>query len=132
VGDRERDIGNERLPERDREALQELARAIVREAGMIRDSEQAADEKARKELIEAGREHWKAQVDFFKHISTVSGAALVAVTAITGVLQPESESVSIFLTIAVTGFLLSALAALIFLWVVGARTTYEATGRRVF
>jgi hypothetical protein len=134
VGDRQRDTGNERLTERDREALQELARAIVREAGMIRDPEQEADEKNRKETIEAGREHWKAQVDFFKHLSTVSGAALIAVTAVTGVLQlefkqPEFKLVSVFLVIAVAGFLWSALAALIFLWMASERLAWFSWGR---
>jgi hypothetical protein len=70
------------------EALQILAREIVREAGLVRDPVQEAAEKAQQQFIEGGREHWKAQVDYFKHMATTSGAALVAVAALSGVLRP--------------------------------------------
>jgi hypothetical protein len=86
------------------EALQKLARAIVRETGLVRDPVQEAAEKAHQQFIEGGREHWKAQVDFFKHMATTSGAALVAVAALTGVLRPPPGTSS-----PITGMVLFAL-----------------------
>ena len=99
------------------EALTLLAREIVREAGLVSDPEQVAAEQAHQQFVEGGREHWKAQIDFFKHMATVSGAALVAVAALTNTLQLESITGLLSLLIAGVSFLSCAIAALInLLW----------------
>ena len=55
------------VPAIQQEAIQELARAIVREAGLQRDPE-----------IERAREDVQGKLDTLKHISTLDGATVVA------------------------------------------------------
>jgi hypothetical protein len=64
------------------EALTILAREIVREAGLSRDPERELAEKRWEQFIEGGREHWKAQIDYYKHIATASSATIVAETVV--------------------------------------------------
>jgi hypothetical protein len=73
------------------EALTILAREIVKEAGLARNPEQEAAEKRRQEFIEGVREYYKTQVDFFKHISTLSAATIVGFVAVAGAYLPRSE-----------------------------------------
>jgi hypothetical protein len=91
------------VPLLQQEALQELAKAIVREAGLQSDPD--------KWLIEGGREFWKAQVDFFKHMSTVSAATIVAVPAVARVIFPAPEAAWL-LYISVGLLLLGALVSI--------------------
>jgi len=96
------------------ETLTILAREIVREAGLARDPEQEAAEKRQQEFIEGGREHWKAQVDFFKHMAVVSGASLIAVTAMVKAFGRGAADALIFTSAAL--FLGSAVVSLLFLY----------------
>jgi hypothetical protein len=82
VADHEQENSQEPLTEREQEAIQELAKAIVREAGLAREPEQETAGNFRRELIESGQGYWQAQVDFFKHMTTVSAATVVGVPAV--------------------------------------------------
>jgi hypothetical protein len=85
VADKQRDNGKEPLSERDREVLQELARRIVREAGLQRDPEQ-----------EARLENDKAHAEFLRALALVDTALLagiVATVAFIGQLVPDSRDV---------------------------------------
>jgi hypothetical protein len=124
VADNQRDHGKEPLTEREREVLQMLAKEIVREAGLDRDPEKEAAEQSRREFIEGGREHWKAQVDFFKHMAVISAASVVGVGAASEILPadkgwpgPEVLALSPFL------FLISAFGSLMSLYVASRRLT---------
>ena len=93
-------------------ALQELARYIVREAGLGSDPEAEAAEKRRDRFIEGGREHWKAQVDFFKHMVTVSGASMVAVIAVVSIVDLRAGWELIGATLGASFFFFAAGSAL--------------------
>ena len=54
VPDHGQEKGRERLTKRERDMIKELAREIVREAGLARDSEKEATEKRRRGFIEGG------------------------------------------------------------------------------
>jgi len=73
------------------EALTILAREIVREAGLTHAADQRPDEKARERFIEAGRENYKALYAYHKDMATLSGATLVALTAITKAMIPNPK-----------------------------------------
>jgi hypothetical protein len=68
-----------------------LAKAIVREAGLAREPEQETAGNLRRELIESGQGYWQAQVDFFKHMTTVSAATVVGVPAVIKAFVPDPE-----------------------------------------
>jgi hypothetical protein len=131
----QRDLGGgggsvaDRSQENPQESLtvQELTREIVREA-----LEAQAAEKAQQRFIEGGREHWKAQVAFFSQMITVSGAALLATTALIAALRPPDPQIgSLFtatLIFTAINFLVSALVALISLFAASARLTEFSWG----
>jgi hypothetical protein len=98
VGDRREDMGDDLLTEREREALQDLARAMVREVGLQRDPD-----------AEVARDGMKVYLDVFKHLGTLSGASALVVAALY-----ETLDIPLFLT-AITLISLSAsfLAALV-------------------
>jgi hypothetical protein len=96
VPDHGQEKGRERLTKREREMIKELAREIVREAGLARNSEKEATEKRRREFIEGGREYWKAQVDFFKQMTTISAASIAVVTTLSATLLPKASSSTLF------------------------------------
>jgi hypothetical protein len=98
------------------EHIQELARAIVRETGLVRDPAQEAAEIDQQRFIEGGREHWKAQVNFFQHIATASGAGVVGVTAVIGFMKIDSNLTTITLIVSMLSFLLASSEALFFLY----------------
>ena len=62
---RQQDVGG--VPTSQQEPIQELARAIVKEAGLQRDPE-----------VERAREDMHGKLDTLKHISTLDGATVVA------------------------------------------------------
>ena len=120
MADQEHEDGQEPLSKREQKALQVLAGEIVREAGLVRDQEQEAAEKRLQRVIDGVLEHWKAQIDFFKHMSTASGAALLLLIAVIGAYQPGFAPTLVFL-LAAAGFVGSALAAVFYLWVATTR-----------
>jgi Ca2+/H+ antiporter len=97
------------------EALTVLAREIVREAGLSHDPEQEAAKERHQAFIEGGREHWKSQVDFFKHMTVISGASIVGVTALRQALAPDPACAWCVSASAGT-FLLAALVSLVCLF----------------
>jgi hypothetical protein len=106
------------VPALQQEALQALARAIVREAGLGRDPEKEAAEKSQKsrqEFIEGGREHWKSQVDFFKHMTVISGASIVGVTALREAVATDPNCVWC-VSASAGSFLLAALVSVLCLF----------------
>jgi hypothetical protein len=84
VADKRRDDGKEPLTEREREDLQELARQIVREAGLVPDPEGEAEEKRKEYLEEAVQLNGQAQREFYKHMTTLGGASILAAVAVYG------------------------------------------------
>lgn len=109
-GDSQQLVG--RVPE---EALTMLARAIVREAGLSRDPEQEAAKERHQQFIEGGRAHWRSQVDFFKHMTVISGASIVGVTALREALDPD-PSCAWCVSASAGSFLLAALVSLLCLF----------------
>jgi hypothetical protein len=114
VGDRQRDDGKELLPERQRKALQELARQIVREAGLQAEGQQELPEmKQHQERVdrysrnlEVLRTPWNLQFEIAKHISAGSGVFLLGLGALVGVFSPDPSLPSV----AAVGALLLVLA----------------------
>jgi hypothetical protein len=82
------------VPALQQEALQELARQIVKEAGLQQKSD--AGKRGRERYIEAGREFGKTQTDFFKHIGTLSAATVVAVPAVIKGVIKDPEMVLVY------------------------------------
>jgi hypothetical protein len=76
VADRQRAGGKEPLTEREREALRELARALVRESGLAKDPEREAQLEGNKLQVEAA----KTQV-------LISSGLLVGMAAVAGLVQ---------------------------------------------
>jgi hypothetical protein len=109
------------------EAIQELARAIVREAGSTHDPAEEAAERRQRQFIEGGREHWKAQSDFFKHMATASGAGLVAVVAVIQ-LFAVGRSYEILYVISALFFVFSAIMSLGFLFAASSRLVMFSWG----
>ena len=108
MADHEQQSGPGPLTERELAALQILARKIVREAGLTPDPEKEAAEKEHQQFIEGGREYYKAQVDFFKHMTTLSGATVVAVPVVSKAFLPN-PALAWFLWLAEGLLLLAAL-----------------------
>lgn len=96
--------GREPLTKRERETIKVLAREIVREAGLARDSEEAT-EKRRREFIEGGREYWKAQVDFFRQMTTISAASIAVTVTLYATLLPKASSDTLLWFFVVIDFL---------------------------
>jgi hypothetical protein len=94
------------VPAAQQEALQELARQIVREADLQQSSKVDDRKRAREKYIEAGREFFKAQIEFFKHIGTLSAATVVAVPAVIRGIVNNPEMLLVYLSM---GLLLLAL-----------------------
>ncbi len=85
MADEREDAGKEPLTERDREALKTLAREIVCAAGMVPPNPEAEAEEQRKEdLLQAGTRNAQAHIEFYKHMTTLSGASIAAAVAIFG------------------------------------------------
>jgi hypothetical protein len=75
------------------EAIQELARAIVRESGIGAETRSdfwlAQRDADVNRLTDATRDHWKVQYDLAKQTGTASGVLLLGLTALVGVFSPE-------------------------------------------
>jgi hypothetical protein len=94
VADHGRESSREPLTQREREVIHELAREIVKEAGLGRNPDQEAAEKQSKQrerMIAGGRGYWNAQVDIFKHMATVSAATVVGVPVVLGAFVPDPK-----------------------------------------
>ena len=104
MADKQRDLGKEPLTEREQEAIQ-LARAIARVAGLELNPEDAT-EKRREILIDSTREYYARMAEFFKHISTLSAAAIVGIVAVFRALAINPSRIVLF--IIVLGLLLLA------------------------
>jgi hypothetical protein len=97
VADQQRDGGKEPLTEREREALQILARQFVREAGLhgegqrellrIRQLDERLGRLAR--YLETLRTAWSFQFEIAKHTSAASGVLLLGLGAFVGVFYPD-------------------------------------------
>jgi hypothetical protein len=98
VADQQRDGGKEQLPEREQEALQELARAIVRESGIAQDPVQTA-------LLEGN----KQAAEVAKTLVVVGSGLLVGMAAVVGFLPAESRT-SLLLSVAFILVLLSIMS----------------------
>jgi hypothetical protein len=79
-------------------ALQELARQIVKEAGLVPDPEAEAakikaeaESKRKEDLMDAFKRHTQAYLDFLKHMTTLSGASIVAGIAALGAFVKEAD-----------------------------------------
>ena len=85
------------VPVVQQEALQELARQIVREAGLqageqqeLRERREHAERVGRySRTLEGLRTTWNMQFEIAKHISTVSGVFLLGLGALVGVFSPD-------------------------------------------
>lgn len=91
MADHERDNGQESRSEREQEAMQELARAILKEGGLVGDPEAAAAEKQREKFVEGGLEYYKSLVAYSKDMATLSGATLAGVTVVTKAFLPNPK-----------------------------------------
>jgi len=103
VADRQKYDGKEPLTEREREVLQELAREIVREAGLVPDLEAEAakaraeaEEKRKEDFMDAYKRTMQAHIEFYKHMTTLSGASLVAAIAAYGAFLSDSDYLWVF------------------------------------
>ena len=86
------------VPAAQQEAIQELARAIVREAGLQRDPE-----------IERAREDIQGKLDTLKHISTLDGATVVALLLVQRAWELDQRLVATTLGTVGVSFLLAIL-----------------------
>ncbi len=81
------------VPAITQEALQELARAIVREAGIDRGGDAPASLSSRlaqgHRVLDAMRDYWKIQYDQVKQLGTASGVMLLGLAALVGVFSPD-------------------------------------------
>jgi hypothetical protein len=67
----------------EQEAIQALARAIVREAEDARDPEQEAAEKRSEDLADAVNRHELRLLEFYKHMTTLCAASIAGAAAVT-------------------------------------------------
>jgi hypothetical protein len=86
------------VPALQQAALQELARQIVKEAGLVPDTEAEAakieaeaESKRKEDLMDASKRHTQAYLDFLKHMTTLSGASIVAGIAALGAFVKEAD-----------------------------------------
>jgi hypothetical protein len=109
VAKNEQDEGQKPLTERELKDLQELARAIVREAGLARDPEREAAEKRFEDMLETYRSHNQSVFEFLKHMMTLSSATIVAVITVSGALFSGAEYLwTIYYSLGLLAFSLSA------------------------
>jgi hypothetical protein len=97
VAEERRNAGKELLTERERAFLQELARQIVMEAGLAPEpkaeaakAKAEAESKRKEDLMDASKRHIQAYLDFLKHMTTLSGASIVAGIAALGAFVKEA------------------------------------------
>ena len=80
------------VPAITQDALQELARAIVREAGIERSGDMSAFHSVQvtqvHRFFDATRDYWKIQYDQAKQLGTASGVMLLGLAALVGVFSP--------------------------------------------
>jgi hypothetical protein len=86
------------VPTAQQEAIQQLARAIVREAGLQRDPE-----------IERTREDMHGKLDTLKHISTLDGATVIALLLVQRTWELDQRLVAVTLGTVGVSFLLAVL-----------------------
>jgi hypothetical protein len=91
VADHGQKNGGEPLTQRDRELIKELAREVVREARLVRDPKEETDKQRIEVVIDALRYNTEKQLDFFKHMTTLSSASIVGATAIIGAFFSNSK-----------------------------------------
>jgi hypothetical protein len=96
VGSEQKSNGKELLSERERESLKILAREIVKEAGLKEDRE-----------IAAWRASLMSQLDMFKHLSTLSGAAAVAIVVLYKGLDRDVASAGMSLALVGVAFVVA-------------------------
>lgn len=81
------------VPAITQEALQELARAIVREAGIDRGGDAPASLMVQLTQVhrhlDAMQDYWKLQYDQAKQLGTASGVLLLGLAALVGVFSPD-------------------------------------------
>jgi hypothetical protein len=87
------------VPVVQQKALKELARQIVKEAGLVHDpaaeaakTEAEAESKRKEDLMDAYKRHTQAYLDFLKHMTTLSGASIVAGIAALGAFVKEADT----------------------------------------
>jgi hypothetical protein len=95
------------------EFVQQLAREIVREAGITRGPEK-----------EAVREGLKAQVETFRHLNTISGATAVAVLIVQANLDPPIIATVITLIMIALSFGVSGYGTLTIGWLLSDPSSY--------
>jgi hypothetical protein len=71
------------------EFVQQLAREIVREAGLARDPQKEAAEKRVEEFMEMRKEEIQAQIEFSKHMTTLISASIVGTIVMLGAFPIE-------------------------------------------
>jgi hypothetical protein len=86
MGESEQNGAKKLLTGREREFVQELAKAIVREAGLARNPA----EKRLEDVIDTYRERRKSVFDFSKQMMTLSSASIVAVVTVSGVFLSDT------------------------------------------
>jgi hypothetical protein len=108
VAEDEQENGREPLTKREREVIRELAREIVREAGGFVGCDDASRH------VQLAMEPWKMRADYFKHLSTVSGATVIAVVAVAGYLGAATSALRapVLMYVAVLGLLFSTFLSL--------------------
>jgi hypothetical protein len=74
------------------EVVQQLAREIVREAGLAHDPEKEAAEERCKDLVDASKRNLLALIDFHKHMTTLISASIVGEIAVTGAFRTDIKS----------------------------------------
>jgi hypothetical protein len=98
--------------------IQELARQIVKDAGLQKDPVREAVEKERDRFVEGGIENYKALATYSHNMATLSGATLVAVTVVTKTLLPNAKP---------AWMLVAALGLLFFAMMLSSINLYVAT-----
>jgi len=78
------------VPALQQAALQEMAKAIVKEAGLVPDPEAEAEKQRIEDLMDAYKRHTQAYLDALKHLTTLSGASILAAVAIIGAFFKDS------------------------------------------
>jgi hypothetical protein len=84
------------LTSRERENLIFLAREIVRQAGLAPDPKAEASKRRLEELMDADKQHEQSLLDFYKHMTTLSGASIVAAVAVMGALFNDMSGIELF------------------------------------
>jgi FtsH-binding integral membrane protein len=101
VADRRQENSPELLTQRERKALQILAKEIVREAGLVPDPEAEAEKQRREELMDAYKRNEQTHIEFYKHMTTLSGASIVATIAVAGAFLRDQVLWPVYVSLAV-------------------------------